>query len=393
MTLKAETFWRKCVLVKRFCINCGKEIPSDVDFCPYCGAKQIVNNDSSSNNSNDNHYNNSAGHTPGLITSTKLYFKDMAVVDKRMSRADFWWSYLGMAILSFATFFASGLLNSLTNNALSNIIIFLMGGAEAILGIASFTASIRRLHDTERSGWLILLGLIPIVGAIILIILYCQPSVKNTERFNAPTTAEWYKKWWVWTIAVLIGLIFVGSYHEAATSSSSSTASSTSTKNNNSSSKDDADYDDESDEDDTDYDDEGDEDDADSNSIDSSKESDYQESQDSESKSSNTSKVSTEFKNALETAKEYSDNMHLSKAAIYDQLTSTDGEGFPADAAQYAIDNLKADYNKNALETAKTYSKDMHMSTQEIRDQLTSADGEQFTASEADYAIQHLNDK
>jgi uncharacterized membrane protein YhaH (DUF805 family) len=317
----------------------------------------------------------------------------MAVVDKRMSRADFWWSYLGMAILSFATFFASGLLNSLTNNALSNIIIFLMGGAEAILGIASFTASIRRLHDTERSGWLILLGLIPIVGAIILIILYCQPSVKNTERFNAPTTAEWYKKWWVWTIAVLIGLIFVGSYQEAATSSSSSTASSTSTKNNNSSSKDDADYDDESDEDDTDYDDEGDEDDADSNSIDSSKESDYQESQDSESKSSNTSKVSTEFKNALETAKEYSDNMHLSKAAIYDQLTSTDGEGFPADAAQYAIDNLKADYNKNALETAKTYSKDMHMSTQEIRDQLTSADGEQFTASEADYAIQHLNGK
>ncbi len=380
-------------MATRFCINCGKEIPSEVDFCPYCGAKQNVNKDSSGNSSDDNHPRNSVGHTPGLITSTKLYFKDMAVVDKRMSRADFWWSYLGMAILSFATFFASGLLNSLTNNALSNIIIFLMGGAEAILGIASFTASIRRLHDTERSGWLILLGLIPIVGAIILIILYCQPSVKNTERFNAPTTAEWYKKWWVWTIAVLIGLIFVGSYQEAATSSSSSTASSTSTKNNNSSSKDDADYDDESDEDDTDYDDEGDEDDADSNSIDSSKESDYQESQDSESKSSNTSKVSTEFKNALETAKEYSDNMHLSKAAIYDQLTSTDGEGFPADAAQYAIDNLKADYNKNALETAKTYSKDMHMSTQEIRDQLTSADGEQFTASEADYAIQHLNDK
>lgn len=367
-------------MVKRFCINCGKEIPSDVDFCPYCGAKQIVNNDSSSNNSNDNHHNNSVDHTPGLIASTKLYFKDMVVVDKRMSRGDFWWSYLGMVILSFAAFFASGLLNALINNALSDIIIFLMGGAEAILGIASFTASIRRLHDTERSGWLILLGLIPIVGAIILIILYCQPSVKNTERFNAPTTADWYKKWWVWTIAVLIGLVFVGSYQEAVTSSSSSTVS-TNSKNNDSSSKDDTDYDDEDNEDDTD-----------SNSIDSSKESDSQESQDSESKSPSTSKVSTEFKNALETAKDYSDSMHLSKAAIYDQLTSTDGEGFTADAAQYAIDNLKADYNKNALETAKTYSKDMHMSTQEIRDQLTSADGEQFTASEADYAIQHLND-
>ncbi len=32
--------------------------------------------------------------------------------------------------------------------------------------------------------------------------------------------------------------------------------------------------------------------------------------------------------------------MHMSKAGIYDQLTSEYGEGFEADAAQYAIDNL-----------------------------------------------------
>lgn len=50
--------------------------------------------------------------------------------------------------------------------------------------------------------------------------------------------------------------------------------------------------------------------------------------------------VSVEFSNALKKAKSYSDMMHMSKAGIYDQLTSEYGEGFEADAAQYAIDNL-----------------------------------------------------
>ena len=56
------------------------------------------------------------------------------------------------------------------------------------------------------------------------------------------------------------------------------------------------------------------------------------------------STVSREFQNALKTAKSYSDHMYLSKQGIYDQLTSEYGEQFPADAAQYAIDNLQADY-------------------------------------------------
>lgn len=34
------------------------------------------------------------------------------------------------------------------------------------------------------------------------------------------------------------------------------------------------------------------------------------------------------------------DQLHMSKQAIYDQLTSSYGEGFPADAAQYAVDNM-----------------------------------------------------
>ncbi|MCT6837114.1 MAG: Ltp family lipoprotein, partial [Bifidobacteriales bacterium] len=64
--------------------------------------------------------------------------------------------------------------------------------------------------------------------------------------------------------------------------------------------------------------------------------------------------VPQEYKSALAKAKTYSDMMHMSKRAIYDQLTSEAGEKFSQQAGQYAVDNLKADYNANALAKAQT---------------------------------------
>ena len=52
-------------------------------------------------------------------------------------------------------------------------------------------------------------------------------------------------------------------------------------------------------------------------------------------------KVPTEYKSALRKAKTYSDTMHMSKAGVYNQLTSEYGEKFTAEEAQYAIDNLQ----------------------------------------------------
>lgn len=97
-----------------------------------------------------------------------------------------------------------------------------------------------------------------------------------------------------------------------------------------------------------------------------------------------------EDKNALAKAESYSSMMHMSKAAIYDQLTSSYGEGFPAEAAQYAVDHLVADYKANALEKAKDYQTSMNMSRSAIYEQLTSSYGEKFTAEEAQYAVDHL---
>ncbi|NEG95810.1 hypothetical protein GFD17_03370 [Bifidobacterium sp. SMB2] len=102
--------------------------------------------------------------------------------------------------------------------------------------------------------------------------------------------------------------------------------------------------------------------------------------------------VPAEYTSALRQADTYANTMHMSKQGVYDQLTSEYGGQFSKEAAQYAIDNVKADWNANALAKAKTYQEDMAMSPEAIRDQLTSESGERFTADEANYAIEHLND-
>lgn len=100
--------------------------------------------------------------------------------------------------------------------------------------------------------------------------------------------------------------------------------------------------------------------------------------------------VPAEYNSALKKAKTYSDIMSMSKVGIYDQLKSEYGEKFTAEAAQYAVDNVKADWKENALKKAKTYQETMSMSPSAIYDQLISEHGEKFTAEEAQYAIDNL---
>ena len=100
---------------------------------------------------------------------------------------------------------------------------------------------------------------------------------------------------------------------------------------------------------------------------------------------------SIEFKNALKKAENYSETMHMSKQGIFKQLISEYGEQFPKDAAQYAIDNMEADWNYNALKKAEDYSETMNMSKNAIYDQLISDYGEKFTKEEAQYAIDNLD--
>ncbi|AKF28970.1 hypothetical protein YH66_08185 [[Brevibacterium] flavum] len=80
----------------------------------------------------------------------------------------------------------------------------------------------------------------------------------------------------------------------------------------------------------------------------------------------------------------------MSQARLYRQLTSDVGEGFTEEAAQYAIENVNADWNANALVKARNYQERQAMSVDRIYRQLTSEHSEGFTPEQAQYAIDNL---
>ena len=97
-----------------------------------------------------------------------------------------------------------------------------------------------------------------------------------------------------------------------------------------------------------------------------------------------------EYRKALRQAQHYSDYLHLSKAGIYDQLTSN-AENYSPEASQYAVDHVDADWKKNALEAAHDFKEiSPGMNKEEIYKMLISKYGEKFTPEEAQYAIDNL---
>lgn len=51
--------------------------------------------------------------------------------------------------------------------------------------IPSLAIMVRRLHDIDKSGWLVLLELIPVVGSIILIVFFCMKGTVGDNRYGA----------------------------------------------------------------------------------------------------------------------------------------------------------------------------------------------------------------
>jgi uncharacterized membrane protein YhaH (DUF805 family) len=51
--------------------------------------------------------------------------------------------------------------------------------------IPSIAVQVRRLHDTDRSGWWLLLALVPLIGAIVLIVWFCTKGTHGYNRFGA----------------------------------------------------------------------------------------------------------------------------------------------------------------------------------------------------------------
>lgn len=224
----------------KYCINCGKQIPKAAQFCPFCGADQTatkqqqsksdtrktenINNseDVINTSSNDEDYRYNENDRPGMITSFKLYLTDAFTISKRMGRADYWWSYLTVAIIQlifsiilFGWLLAYPIMTTGIDGDLSIIdpgkfiLVGLFSIPMALMGIANFTSMIRRLHDTDHSGNFMWFLLLPLVGPIILLVMTVLKSAKHGDSFEKENyTRQWYKKWWSWVIILLLAALY-----------------------------------------------------------------------------------------------------------------------------------------------------------------------------------------
>ena len=90
---------------------------------------------------------------------------------------------------------------------------------------------------------------------------------------------------------------------------------------------------------------------------------------------------------ALESAKSYLSFSGFSKQGLYQQLSSSAGEGFSQAEAQYAVDHVDVDWNKEAVESARSYLDLSPFSRNALIEQLSSSAGEGFTYEQALHAV------
>lgn len=104
----------------------------------------------------------------------KKMWKNYAVFSGRSTRRDYWMACLFNFVISLAI----GII-ALALGLESLLLLYAI--AVIIPGLA---LNFRRLHDTNRSAWWLLISLVPIIGVIIVLVLYCLPTVEEGNRFG-----------------------------------------------------------------------------------------------------------------------------------------------------------------------------------------------------------------
>ena len=129
-----------------------------------------------------------------IVQAVKLWLKNWKNFSGRASRSEYWWVTLAtfivmtvlMVVLSLIVLGAVAASNG--SDTAVGVALASMYGIMALVSLATIVPSlslgIRRLHDTNQSGWLYLVSFIPYVGSIILIVLMAQASNPAGARFD-----------------------------------------------------------------------------------------------------------------------------------------------------------------------------------------------------------------
>lgn len=111
----------------------------------------------------------------------------------RARRSEFWWWALFVFLVDLIVNAIGGFQPILIilgrgPSGESTVWSVIAGIVSLVLLLPGLAVFVRRLHDTDRSGWWWLIGLIPLVGAIILIVFLAQEGQPAANRYGPPTT-------------------------------------------------------------------------------------------------------------------------------------------------------------------------------------------------------------
>lgn len=104
-----------------------------------------------------------------------------AVFNGRSRRKEYWYYFLINFLIITVLLLIDNQLGWINKEAGMGVLSGIYALAVLIPGIA---VAVRRLHDSNRTGWWVLIALIPIIGPIILIFLLIQDSTPGDNRFG-----------------------------------------------------------------------------------------------------------------------------------------------------------------------------------------------------------------
>lgn len=100
----------------------------------------------------------------------------------RALRSEFWWWHLFVLLVAFVAGMVDGAFN-----LNSDVVAYLWALATLLPSLA---VSVRRLHDTDMSGWWLFIMMIPFVGIVLLIAWFISEGTIGYNRFGADLRAK-----------------------------------------------------------------------------------------------------------------------------------------------------------------------------------------------------------
>lgn len=115
----------------------------------------------------------------------KKVFNNYANFSGRARRSEYWnWTLFNVLVSAFL----GGTGGILSAVAVGGVPEYVSTGLSAVWAVATLIPSlavcVRRLHDIGKSGWCYLIGLIPVFGAIILIVWFLKDSQKGANQYG-----------------------------------------------------------------------------------------------------------------------------------------------------------------------------------------------------------------